>query len=595
MRFGGTVRSLAILRNTLLELAADDRHLVTASDFDDALDALRARSKSMGGSAISSDARVNAVKAFWESKRITTFKDARLVAFSLALPIGSSGESILDNVSLFDSAIRSVDGWRSKPHLFRRCYHGLVSSYFDYDCPKAISSRSGPRNWITLRDYLGAHIEDLSANEQSCPEWVLAVREFPEIFTAEPFSKLSDVALNGEHLRLSELKHQLLIGDSSWFSRELFFAKLRAACLLGDAEFVERLPALIEEVEANSVLHDEGLGILLDRYASGTSLPVHRKVRDHTVFRWGNPWLAANTMRWGNVREETRKLLSEWLKLEFIESFFTLLAEDGHSDKRRMEFWKRYVNEINHIHFALGADAQDSRVKDFVELRRKARDLTVKLGDGPAQNNAFIMTMGDFVVVEFSGRANALYIYSTAAGLPFDVKRTVFSARSARNSLKNTENFERLGHQDGIHGFDTWEERFEATLSARCRITPGGSRRAKGGSKLRSSGALSARGRSQAVEAPRGESSDGSNSSTVARTSSNATGGSVPNVAWFGEPFSADLFDLFCTTFELEADDRRSKGGSLWVHNWQNRTEVSEVLEHWGFRFKVDRGAWWRQ
>lgn len=573
MRFGGRVNSLATLRRSLLQRSEDGPQLVTPSIFGDTLDALLDSARSMGGGLVSSDAALNAVQAFWKSKRITTFKDTRLVAFSLALPVGDAGESILDDIALFGYAMKTVDDWRARPQLFRRCYHGLVKSYFDYDAARSIPSLSGQSNWISLREYLRKHVTNLAVDQQTCPEWVLAVQDHSEVFTEDPFNRLGSIALKGEQHRISELKSQLLIGDSSWFSRELFFAKLRAACQLSDADFVARLPEMLDEVAANSVLHDTGLGILLDRYASGASLPVHRRLRDHTVLRWGNPWLTANTMRWGSVRKDTRALLSDWLKLEFIESFFTLLAEDGHSDERRMEFWKRYVNEIDHIHFALGADARASRAKDFVELRHKAKDLTVALGDGPAQNNAFIMSMNGFVIVEFSGRANALYVYRSSDEMPFDVKRTVYSATNRRNSLKSQKHFERLSHQDGIHGYATWEERFAKTLSVRCKLHPNASSGAGGGAASQSQGlgGKALKKKSASAESPMSTSD------------------------WLNRRFSAALFDRYCYLYKLEVEDLRAKGGNFWVHDFMNQKDVSLVLQHWGFRYKAERGAWWRQ
>jgi len=53
-------------------------------------------------------------------------------------------------------------------------------------------------------------------------------------------------------------------------------------------------------------------------------------------------------------------MVADWLKLEFIETFFTKLAEDGLGDPRRMNFWKRYVKSIDHIEFALGSSARNS-------------------------------------------------------------------------------------------------------------------------------------------------------------------------------------------------------------------------------------------
>ena len=144
-------------------------------------------------------------------------------------------------------------------------------------------------------------------------------------------------------------------------------------------------------------------------------------------------------------------MVAEWLKLEFIETFFTLLAEEGTGDRRRLEFWKRYVNQIDHINFALGNDARSSSTKDFAVLREKMQGLTVPLIDPISSNNAFIMTIGDLVVVEFSGRANALYGYDGRQGLPFDLERPVVVVKDGRNSLKNSERRLWLKHRDGIH------------------------------------------------------------------------------------------------------------------------------------------------
>jgi hypothetical protein len=573
MRFGGRLSSLATLRSRLLQRADMDASLVAPAALEEALDLLRARARSMGSGLVSPDAALKAVRAFWQSKQISSFKDTRLVAFSLSLPVGDAGETIMDDLVLFRCAIASIDEWRAKPKLFRRCYHGLVKSYFDYDSARAVQGSSGASNWSRLRTYLADHVGTLSADHQPRPEWVLAAQEYSEVFSSDPFSRLGRIALDGDQHRVSELRSQLLIGDSSWFSRELFFAKLRTACQLSDPEFVKRLPELLDEVATNSVLHDTGLGMLLDRYASGKALPVHRKLRDHTVFRWGNPWLAANTMRWGNVQTKTRELLGEWLKLEFIESFLTLLAEDGHSDKRRMEFWTRYVNEIEHIHFALGAEARASRAKDFVELRRKAKELTVALGDGPAQNNAFIMRMKGFVVVEFSGRSNALYIYRSADTIPFDVTRTVFSATTSRNSLKSPRHLKRLSHQDGIHGYTTWEERFTNVLSVSCKLHPSPSKTTD----------------NRAFPFPLGR------RNKVPKSKSQSAKRVLTINDWLNRSYSSAEFERFCAEYKLKVEDLREKGGNVWVYDYLFRRDVARVLELWGFRYKGEREAWWRQ
>ena len=181
--------------------------------------------------------------------------------------------------------------------------------------------------------------------------------------------------------------------------------------------------------------------------------------------------------------------------------------------------------------------------------------------------------MNGYVVVEFSGRANALYVYRSADAIPFDVRRDVYSAKNRRNSLKNTKHYERLSHQDGIHGYATWEERFTVALSVRCKLNPFVSSSVGAGS---ASHLLSTVGKSSKRKSP--------SASMPVSTSD-----------WLNQSFSEALFDSYCYLYKLEVEDLRAKGGNLWVHHYSNQKDVSLVLQHWGFRYKAEREAWWRQ
>ena len=44
-----------------------------------------------------------------------------------------------------------------------------------------------------------------------------------------------------------------------------------------------------------------------------------------------------------------------------------------------MNFWKRYVKSIDHIEFALGSTARNSRERDMVLLRKKMTGLVQAL------------------------------------------------------------------------------------------------------------------------------------------------------------------------------------------------------------------------
>jgi hypothetical protein len=229
--------------------------------------------------------------------------------------------------------------------------------------------------------------------------------------------------------------------------------------------------ALLKLLGNNEVLRDRGLQMMLNRYAKVPQTPQHRNLKDYSVNAWGNPWLPSNEHKWGGVTSEARQMVGDWLKLEFIELFFTKLAQDGLSDTRRVKFWTKYVPLIENIHFALGSYAMSSRERDYVELRTKLKGLTVSLEDSNQHNNAFVMTMGDLVAVEFSGTSNAFYGYSLKKSLPFSLAKAVRSSPvNGRNSLKNDARVLYLIHKDNVHGYSDWEERFKSELYEKFRL-----------------------------------------------------------------------------------------------------------------------------
>src|SRR5207249_508168 len=169
---------------------------------------------------------------------------------------------------------------------------------------------------------------------------------------------------------------------------------------------------------------------------------------------------SSNSARWSHVPAPTRSMVADWLKLELIHNFFNLLAEDGSSDTRRLKFWQRYHKHIGDMYFALGRRASKSKSLDFLELRRKMEGRVLGLyAAGPPENNAFIMCMGDCVVVEFGIKGNACFIFRRSQ-LPFALSGQVAGDSTA---LKDARYVERLLHIDRFG--QPWEKTFEATLA----------------------------------------------------------------------------------------------------------------------------------
>lgn len=522
---------------------------------DRVLETLQSRSRTAGSGTVPEDLQIAAVRRFWESQSVQSFRDAYQLSWALCVPHKLDGECILDDRNRFQKILSSVSTWESRPTAFRRCYQGLLKSYFTYDPSSAPSD--GRQNWGQLREFLNLRsnsIKDSRAN----PDWVNTATGNTQLFGENPCEPYVDALLRGDNSAIDHLCDQLGIAHTSWFLRELILAQVHGATKLGNAQFVGLMPRLLDLLRGNEVLRDRGMVLVLDRYAKVPGQQLNQGLRDSSVLWWGNPWLPSNETRWGGVAEPARSMVSDWLKLEFIETFFTKLAEDGMGDRRRMDFWKRYVKSIDSIQFALGSFARTSRERDFVMLRKKMAGLICEL-DASGANNAFVMTMGKLIVVEFSGMGNALYGYDAQSHIPFDTTKPLRLGVDLPNSLKHKkERILWLSHQDGIHGWDAWEPMFEATLTKEFGIAPEGH---------------AARLTRASVPSPE----------SIRQTQSNGS-------------FSVAALTQFAQENGLFVEDKTKLGGNLWVRTRGadvTTKAVQQQLALWGFNQRLGKG-WFR-
>ncbi len=538
------------------------RPLQSSGGIDELLADMERHARGRKDRQLPEDQQLEAVRRFWDSQEVKSFRDAYLLSASICVPHRPQGPCILEDRPRLQGLLDGVDAWRERPAAYRRCYSGLMAGYFAYDAHRGGIPGQARDNWELLRDYLADRNKVIKDKNQN-PEWVDTAIGNSKIFGDKPCEPYVDALLGGDSGVIDHLCEQLGIGKASWFLRELVLAQVKGATMLGNAQFQELLPRLLALLAANEVLRDRGMILVLDRYADVPGTPLHPGMRDHTVGWWGNPWLPSNETRWGGVRQAARTMVADWLKLEFIETFFTKLAEDGLGDPRRMNFWKRYVKSIEHIEFALGTTARNSTDRDMVVLRKKMTGL-VRALDASGTNNAFIMRMGSLVAVEFSGLGNAFYGYDARnSALPFDTTKLLRLEVNGRNSLKHkgSKNLLWLSHQDGIHNWDKWEHMFEATLQKEYGLKP-----------------------SSAGSSPR-------------RVQSAPTPG-PPVDPWQAaaaapQTYSRAALTKFARENGLTVDDRTTIGGSLWVKVDGADAVVTQVLTRWGFRHRPGKG-WWK-
>jgi hypothetical protein len=518
------------------------------------------------------DQQVEALARFWVSRRIETTRDGRLVCFGLTRVAGPKNVAIIDESECFRAVLDGVDQFLPSPRRFRRCYQGLLASYFEYDPGRERVPASGKENWETLRHFLQLRAEKIVEPELN-PDWVDMLQQHLSLLSNDPCRPYGKLLLDDNDAAIQQLRACLGIPEASWFTRSLILSTVATATERVDKAFVAKIQFLLRLLSTHVVVRDQGMATILDRYTTVTPPVRFGPLREAAVKWWGNPWLSAHRMRWGAVSPAARAMVSDWLKLEFIEAFFSVLAEERAGDTRRLEFWKKYVHSIEDVTFALGADARESNVKDLVDLRKKMEGLQVPLQDPARANNAFIMRMGKVTVVEFGAPGNACYFYDGARPLPFDVSKPVVTPVGARNSLKHKSHALKLRHQDGIHSFGRWEELFEAELRQKFGIAP-----------TTSSIVVGHRLRAVSSGAP----------SSPTKAAIAAPSGHVPQCTdWQRTDYSRENLANFVAHFHLRIEDFSQRNGNIWVRTDDSRRDINAVLRNWGFSYKAPKG-WWR-
>lgn len=552
------------LLSSLLDQAtsASPVALRQGTEIDEELARLEQHGKTGGRAYEPRDLQVEAVRRFWEDSRLPSLRDARLVSFGLGVNAWGDNRCLMEEPRLFKLALKEIDEWGGVPRQYRKCYQGLVRSYFDYDGLGRTVPEVGKQNWGLLRKYLTLRVPQITDGGTN-PEWATCATSNAELFSEKPCASLAKHLEAGNSEQVKHVRELLQIADASWFTRELVIAQIEQATKLGNPAFQHAVSSLLKMLAGNEVLRDRGLQLILDRYVSIPQTPQHPGLKEASVNGWGNPWLPSNKDRWGGISDEARDMVSDWLKLEFIELFFSKLADDGIGEPRRVDFWRKYVKSMDNIHFALGTTAMYSNEKDFKEIRKKLKGLLVALEDASGSNNAFIMTMGDLVAVEFSGASNAFYGYSAKRKLPFDRTQPVRTPVDGRNSLKNSERALYLRHQDNALGYDYWEDRFEDELRKH-QIHPG-------------------------KAAPRRVAPQ-----TPAPTPTAAASPPPATTSPRSDVFNKDNLNALVRRMGASVADHTGNGGALWVLADDNGAEARRLLTLWGFTFKAGKG-WHRK
>ena len=499
---------------------------------------------SAGGNRPPKDRMREAVLQFRETNQLQNLAAARFVCFGAAERFGSREPPLIEERESFPRLLGLIDEYRPEPRGFRRCFRGLLHTYIAYDGEHRDTCGEGRDNWCALRDYLHHRRNDIVV-QGTQPDWVECITRHSNLLTSDPASRYAADLLAGRNDAVEEIRCRLDVSDHHWLMRKLILAQIEHSTRDTDASFARKVQSLLRLLDGHEGLEDEGLGLILNRYATIVNPSLHPTLRDRSVRTWGNPWITSNRKKWARVSDAASALVTSWFKLHVIRTFFELISDDRQIDQRRVKFWEQYHEQIDDMYFALRGTTRYSSKSAVRDMCRQMGDRLLDL-KGAGSNNAFIMMMGDVVAVEFGVTGHACFFYKRDS-VPFSLRGEV-SGSTADYGLRSSNNLERLTHVDTRSG--RWEENFAHALQ----------RHGAGLSQQRAD--------------------------RVARAAP-----LPPRSA----PLNSRSLSHFCLSHGIAWIDNTQKGGNIAVRFAYNSGIVADQLKAWGFAFSVQREIWWRK
>lgn len=495
------------------------------------------------------------VAACRRSKKVASC-DLKYVCYGTAMQM-QDGWSVLSDDKLLDELLVAVEHIK-KSRMRLRCFQALLSSYFAFARYDEQTSKAAHAGWKQLRDWLARQRTQFALDGRNgkirMPNWFIALTKHENLLTNNPCYRYGEDMLHGNNSKIEEARQCLGILTDSWVMEETILSQVRAAAEFGDDPFKSHLENLLKlvqgqtEVKVSPLLKLRAVALLISRYARCAIQPEQPALRDAAVSIIGNPWLKRTVWdAWVKKIDEqpdgeAREMVNGWLTRELIKNFFELLSADGKADQRRLNYWLRFVPAIEGTPWlVLGPDAWRNNSQPYRELRERAKGRLLRLENpGASSNNAFIMKMGEWLIVEFGVTGNACYVYP-ATPMPFSLGGMAISSHDLRDKIRG----ERLLHKDGLN---SWESNFDHAIFPKVGYSP------------------SAASRQPAQ--PR----------TVQADSHNFT-----------------YVEQYVKKFSLQSEDHRVEGGAFWVLTPKGKNlEVDKNLESWGFKYKDNRG-WWKQ
>jgi hypothetical protein len=492
-----------------------------------------------------------------------------IVASAVAEPIREQAGAMVLGAKRFPELLGSYEAEAKRGELWRLTWHGLLYSYFNYD--PVLGNDEGTRaGWQALRTFLERTwpLIDRQTGKQLVPDWIGILRQEADVLSVAPVEKYSRAYLRGETDATDRLAQDLGVPPSSWFWHALVLGAVKQATADSDGEFRRLLPQLLKLIQSKPAFRDDALEAILIRYHACKAAPPDERLRDFvcqpTV--WKNPKLkgAGIATAWNRVPNPVWQMVLGWVNERNLKDFFDILAARNNADEGRLAFWSKYLKQITWTRLVFGHDTMalkrtNAEIRDLIAREEGAfAQLTSK-----PEVDAFMMQIGSYLIIEFSKKPNACYVYQ-ADQLPFEPYDRYFEGGTSDLAAGYRQDVDcslRIVHREG------WSGRAEAELR-QLGIRP------------------------DKPDAQRAASSGGTNSSSTSTRQTIAPSQPAPS---HRSPDINEVRVLVGRFLSATIDDRRAKSGAgrLWVVDPLQRAKLATELRALGFKWADSRKAWY--
>lgn len=239
------------------------------------------------------------------------------------------------------------------------------------------------------------------------------------------------------------------------------------------ADEIENLNEVIQ-THNNSITSKRLVSKIIIQAKSSEFAIIQDKIKKIAFTQIGDPSNISNWTAFDNATEiekrelfEARDILNEWITQQFINVFFNVCI----NDERRKKFWLRFSSKISSfkVYGPLHTKSilkRDERIAEYVDARFETvsskRDVS-----------AFILYIGDYMLIEFSNEGYAFYAYKINSSYKPTLNYQLNSVDDLRNGSMpmavHSDNYYdyfndegRLTHRDGNQ---IWETRFNSWMN----------------------------------------------------------------------------------------------------------------------------------